>query len=88
MEKGSVMRLGDEPVEKEIEVIKTGSVTLNRALGVGGFPKGRFIEIYGPESSLEKLLWLSMLLQKLKKWVVLLQLLMLNMLLISFMQKI
>ena len=48
--KGSVMRLGDEPVEK-IEVIKTCSVTLNRALGVGGFPKGRVVEIYGPESS-------------------------------------
>ncbi|PDH49499.1 MAG: recombinase RecA [Bacteroidetes bacterium MED-G20] len=48
--KGSVMRLGDEPVEK-LEVIKTGSVTLNRALGVGGFPKGRVVEIYGPESS-------------------------------------
>ena len=48
--KGSVMRLGDEPVDK-IEVIKTGSVTLNRALGVGGFPKGRVVEIYGPESS-------------------------------------
>jgi recombination protein RecA len=40
----------DEPVEK-LEVIKTGSVTLDRALGVGGFPKGRVIEIYGPESS-------------------------------------
>ena len=48
--KGSVMRMGDEPVEK-LEVIKTGSVTLDRALGVGGFPKGRVIEIYGPESS-------------------------------------
>jgi recombination protein RecA len=48
--KGSVMRMGDEPMEK-IEVIKTGSVTLNRALGVGGFPKGRVVEIYGPESS-------------------------------------
>ena len=48
--KGSVMRMGDEPVDK-IEVIKTGSVTLNRALGVGGFPKGRVVEIYGPESS-------------------------------------
>ena len=48
--KGSVMRLGDEPVEK-IEIIKTGSVTLNRALGVGGYPKGRVVEIYGPESS-------------------------------------
>jgi recombination protein RecA len=44
------MRMGDEPVEK-LEVIKTGSVTLDRALGVGGFPKGRVIEIYGPESS-------------------------------------
>jgi len=48
--KGSVMRLGDEPTEK-IEVIKTGSISLNRALGVGGFPKGRVIEVYGPESS-------------------------------------
>ena len=48
--KGSVMRLGDEPSEK-LEVIKTGSISLNRALGVGGFPKGRVVEIYGPESS-------------------------------------
>ena len=48
--KGSVMRLGDDPSEK-IEVIKTGSISLNRALGVGGFPKGRVIEVYGPESS-------------------------------------
>jgi recombination protein RecA len=48
--KGAVMRLGDEPVEK-MEVIKTGSISLNRALGVGGFPKGRVVEIYGPESS-------------------------------------
>jgi len=48
--KGSVMRLGDDPSEK-IDVIKTGSISLNRALGVGGFPKGRVVEIYGPESS-------------------------------------
>jgi recombination protein RecA len=48
--KGSVMRLGDNPSEK-IDVIKTGSISLNRALGVGGFPKGRVVEIYGPESS-------------------------------------
>ena len=48
--KGSVMRLGDDPTEK-LEVIKTGSISLNRALGVGGFPKGRVVEIYGPESS-------------------------------------
>ncbi len=48
--KGSVMRMGDEPVEK-LEVIKTGSITLDRALGTGGLPKGRVVEIYGPESS-------------------------------------
>ena len=48
--KGSVMRMGDEPVEK-LEVIKTGSINLDRALGIGGLPKGRVIEIYGPESS-------------------------------------
>ena len=48
--KGAVMRLGDEPSEA-LEVIQTGSISLNRALGVGGFPKGRVVEIYGPESS-------------------------------------
>lgn len=48
--KGSVMKLGDRPTE-QIEVIPTGSVTLDAAMGVGGFPKGRIIEIYGPESS-------------------------------------
>jgi len=48
--KGSIMRMGDEKVE-EVEVIPSGSITLNAALGVGGYPKGRIIEIYGPESS-------------------------------------
>lgn len=48
--KGSVMRLGDSPTT-EIDVIPTGSLTLDIALGVGGYPKGRVIEIYGPESS-------------------------------------
>jgi recombination protein RecA len=48
--KGSVMKLGDAPIE-EVEVIPTGSITLDLALGVNGFPKGRIIEIYGPESS-------------------------------------
>ena len=48
--KGSIMKLGDEIVEK-IEVIPTGSIALNAALGVGGFPRGRVVEIYGPESS-------------------------------------
>ncbi|MFN4930653.1 MAG: recombinase RecA [Bacteroidota bacterium] len=48
--KGAIMKMGDTPIE-EIEVISTGSVGLDAALGVGGFPKGRIIEIYGPESS-------------------------------------
>ena len=48
--KGSIMKLGDEHVEN-IEVIPTGSIALDNALGVGGYPKGRIIEIYGPESS-------------------------------------
>ena len=48
--RGAVMKLGDEVVE-DVEVISTGSIGLNHALGVGGFPRGRIIEIYGPESS-------------------------------------
>ena len=48
--KGSIMKMGEENIE-EIEVIPTGSIGLNNALGVGGYPRGRIIEIYGPESS-------------------------------------
>ena len=48
--KGSIMRRGDEQIEN-VDVIPTGSIGLNAALGVGGYPKGRIIEIYGPESS-------------------------------------
>ena len=48
--KGSIMKMGDESIEA-VEVIPTGSIGLNAALGVGGYPKGRIIEIYGPESS-------------------------------------
>ena len=48
--KGTVMKMGDVS-ESEIEVISTGSLGLDYALGVGGYPKGRVIEIYGPESS-------------------------------------
>ena len=48
--KGSIMKLGDEHIEN-VEVIPTGSIGLDMALGVGGYPKGRIIEIYGPESS-------------------------------------
>ena len=48
--KGSVMRLGDND-RREIDVISSGSIALDVALGIGGYPKGRIIEIYGPESS-------------------------------------
>ena len=48
--KGSIMKMGDDHVQ-EVEVIPTGSIALNAALGVGGYPKGRIVEIYGPESS-------------------------------------
>lgn len=48
--KGAIMRLGGQAAEK-VEVIPTGSISLNYALGVGGYPRGRIIEIYGPESS-------------------------------------
>src|SRR5688500_19947115 len=49
--KGSIMRMGDAEVEKGIEVVSTGSLGLDMALGVGGLPRGRVVEIYGPESS-------------------------------------
>ena len=48
--KGSIMKLGDRP-DEQLDVISTGSISLDMALGVGGFPRGRVIEIYGPESS-------------------------------------
>ena len=49
--KGSIMRLGQNEQVVEIETVSTGSLSLDIALGVGGLPKGRIIEIYGPESS-------------------------------------
>lgn len=48
--KGAIMRLGDNEVQK-VEAISTGCLTLDIALGIGGIPKGRIVEIYGPESS-------------------------------------
>ncbi len=48
--KGSIMKMGDEDIE-QVDVIPSGSIGLNAALGVGGYPRGRIIEIYGPESS-------------------------------------
>ena len=49
--KGAIMKLGDNTKNKNIEVVPTGSLSLDVALGLGGLPKGRIIEIYGPESS-------------------------------------
>ena len=49
--KGSLMKLGDDSVDQSIEAISTGSIGLDAALGIGGLPKGRVVEIYGPESS-------------------------------------
>ena len=49
--KGSVMRLGDSGVDTTMGVISTGSLSLDVALGIGGLPRGRVIEVYGPESS-------------------------------------
>ncbi|CAG0969184.1 partial Protein RecA, partial [Rhodocyclaceae bacterium] len=49
--KGSIMRLGDGEVAKDIESVSTGSLGLDIALGIGGLPRGRVVEVYGPESS-------------------------------------
>lgn len=49
--KGAVMKLGDPSAQMNVETIPTGSLSLDIALGLGGIPKGRIVEIYGPESS-------------------------------------
>lgn len=49
--KGAVMRMGDSSAARDVEVISTGSITLDVALGIGGLPRGRIVEIFGPESS-------------------------------------
>ena len=49
--KGSVMRLGDAGAIPDVQTIPTGSLSLDVALGIGGLPRGRVVEIYGPESS-------------------------------------
>ena len=49
--KGSIMRMGSRGTDEQIEVIPSGSLGLDLALGIGGLPRGRIIEIYGPESS-------------------------------------
>lgn len=66
--KGSIMRLGtDQSLNKDIEVVSTGSLGLDIALGIGGLPKGRIIEIFGPESSGKTTIALSCLAQAQKK---------------------
>jgi len=49
--KGAIMRLGKDPIDREVSVVPTGSLGLDIALGIGGLPRGRIVEIYGPESS-------------------------------------
>jgi recombination protein RecA len=61
--KGSIMRLGEAEIAKDIEVVSTGSLGLDLALGIGGLPRGRVIEIYGPESSGKTTLTLSVIAQ-------------------------
>lgn len=65
--KGSVMRLGDEGARANIDVVSTGSIGLDSALGVGGLPLGRVVEIYGPESSGKTTLTLETIAQAQKK---------------------
>jgi len=61
--KGSVMRMGDESAVRDVEAISTGSLTLDIALGIGGLPRGRVVEIYGPESSGKTTLTLQVIAQ-------------------------
>ena len=61
--KGSIMRLGEHEIAKDIEVVSTGSLGLDLALGIGGLPRGRIVEVYGPESSGKTTLTLSVIAQ-------------------------
>jgi len=61
--KGSIMRMGDDNTDKDIQAVSTGSLGLDIALGIGGLPRGRIIEIYGPESSGKTTLTLSVIAQ-------------------------
>src|SRR4030065_46399 len=65
--KGSIMRLGGEGEKYKIEVVSTGSIALDLALGVGGLPRGRITEIYGPEASGKTTLALSVIAEAQKK---------------------
>ncbi|MBC7457383.1 MAG: recombinase RecA, partial [Bdellovibrionaceae bacterium] len=65
--KGSIMKLGAADLNKDVEVISTGSLSLDVALGIGGLPKGRIVEIFGPESSGKTTLALSTIAQSQKR---------------------
>ncbi len=65
--KGAIMKLGDESAQLDIEAISTGSMSLDLATGIGGVPKGRIIEVYGPESSGKTTLTLHMIAEAQKK---------------------
>ena len=65
--KGAVMRLGETDVERDFDVVSTGSLGLDMALGVGGLPRGRIVEIYGPESSGKTTLTLQVIAEMQKK---------------------
>lgn len=65
--KGSIMRMGDQQANRDIEAISTGSLSLDIALGIGGLPKGRIVEIYGPESSGKTTLTLQVIAECQKK---------------------
>lgn len=85
--KGSIMKLGDVSANMNIEVIHTGCLPLDAALGVGGVPRGRIVEIFGPESSGKTTVALHIVAEA-QKQVVWLHLSMLNTLLTQFMPKI
>ena len=65
--KGAIMRMGDGIADRDLEVISTGSLGLDLALGIGGFPRGRVVEIYGPESSGKTTLALEVIAQSQKQ---------------------
>lgn len=65
--KGSIMRLGQNNSVADIEAISTGSIGIDIALGIGGMPRGRIVEIYGPESSGKTTLALSVIAQAQKR---------------------
>src|SRR5947209_17797427 len=65
--KGAIMKLGEAAAQRDVAVIPTGALTLDIALGVGGIPRGRVVEIYGPESSGKTTLALHVIAQSQKQ---------------------